>query len=68
MLRLIAAVRRDRDGVSAIEFALILPILITLAYGTIEYGRMLLLSQKLQNGTFILADLTARGFLDASTA
>src|SRR5690606_27165236 len=25
-----------------------------------EYGRMILLSQKLQNGTFILADLAAR--------
>lgn len=61
MQRLIARLRGDIAGVSAVEFALILPILIALAYGTIEYGRMLLLSQKLQNGTFILADLTARG-------
>jgi Flp pilus assembly protein TadG len=50
----------DLRGVSAMEFALILPILAGLAAGTIEYGRMILLSQKLQNGTFILADLAAR--------
>lgn len=51
---------QDRRGVSAIEFAMILPILAALSIGTIEYGRMILLSQKLQNGTFILADLAAR--------
>ena len=28
--------------------------------GTIEYSRMILLTQKLQSGSFILADLTAR--------
>jgi Flp pilus assembly protein TadG len=51
---------RDIRGVSALEFALVLPILSALIAGTIEYGRMILLSQKLQNGTFILADLAAR--------
>jgi Flp pilus assembly pilin Flp len=51
---------RDARGVSALEFALILPILAALIAGTLEYGRMILLSQKLQNGTFILADLAAR--------
>ena len=51
---------RDVRGVSALEFALILPILAALIAGTLEYGRMILLSQKLQNGTFILADLAAR--------
>lgn len=51
---------RDRSGVSAIEFALVLPILALLGAGTIEFGRLILLTQKLQNGSFILADLTAR--------
>ena len=60
MTRLLRSLWRYRRGVSAIEFAMILPILAALSIGTIEYGRMILLSQKLQNGTFILADLAAR--------
>lgn len=47
-------------GVSALEFALMLPILVMFSAGTIEYSRLILLTQKLQNGAFILADLTAR--------
>lgn len=50
----------DRSGVSALEFALVLPILAVLAVGTIEFGRLILLTQKLQNSGFILADLAAR--------
>ncbi|HRO12218.1 TadE/TadG family type IV pilus assembly protein [Amaricoccus sp.] len=51
---------RDRRGVAAMEFALILPILVLFSAGTIEYSRLILLTQKLQSGAFILADLTAR--------
>ena len=47
-------------GVAAMEFALILPILVLFSAGTIEYSRLILLTQKLQSGAFILADLTAR--------
>ena len=42
------------------EFALILPILVMFSAGTIEYSRLIMLTQKLQSGAFILADLTAR--------
>lgn len=42
------------------EFALILPILVMFSAGTMEYSRLILLTQKLQNGAYILADLTAR--------
>ena len=45
---------------SAAEFALVLPILVILSVGTIEYSRLILLTQKLQSGSFLLADLTAR--------
>ena len=47
-------------GVAAMEFALILPVLVMFSAGTIEYSRLVLLTQKLQSGAFILADLTAR--------
>lgn len=47
-------------GVSAVEFALILPLLVMFSAGTIEYSRLILLTQKLQSAAFILADLSAR--------
>ncbi|MER2509309.1 MAG: TadE/TadG family type IV pilus assembly protein [Amaricoccus sp.] len=54
------ALWRDRRGVSALEFALVAPFLVLLAAGTIEFGRMMLLTQKLQNASFLFADLAAR--------
>lgn len=60
MIRTLLSAFRDDRGVSAMEFALVLPILVLLAVGTVEYSRLILLTQKLQNGAFILADLTAR--------
>ena len=60
MRALLTRLRRDRRGIAATEFALILPILVMFSAGTIEYSRLILLTQKLQSGSFILADLTAR--------
>lgn len=51
---------RDERGMSAVEFALVLPILAIFCVGTIEYSRLIMLTQKLQSGSFLLADLTAR--------
>lgn len=50
----------DQRGVSAMEFAFILPVLVLMAVGTADFGRLLLLTHKLQNGAFILADLSGR--------
>ena len=60
MRRLISRLGRDTRGVSAMEFALILPLLVMFSAGTIEYSRLILATQKLQSGAFTLADLTAR--------
>ena len=60
MRRLLTRLLACDRGVSAMEFALILPILVMFSAGTIEYSRLILLTQKLQSGAFILADLTAR--------
>jgi Flp pilus assembly protein TadG len=57
---LLKRLARDTRGIAASEFALILPILVMFSAGTIEYSRLILLTQKLQSGSFILADLTAR--------
>ncbi len=56
----LARLRRDVSGVAMAEFAMVTPILFILAIGLIEAGRMILLTQKLQSGSFILADLAAR--------
>ncbi len=42
------------------EFAFILPVLVLMAVAIADFGRLLLLTHKLQNGAFILADLTGR--------
>ncbi len=60
MRHLIRRLLGDRRGIAASEFALILPILVLFSAGTIEYSRLILLTQKLQSGSFILADLAAR--------
>lgn len=51
---------RDRGGVTALEFAFFLPVITVLVVGTFEFGRLFLVTQKIQNGAFILADLAAR--------
>jgi Flp pilus assembly protein TadG len=50
----------DEGAATATELALMMPVLTLLLVGAGEYGRMLLLNQKLQNGAFILADLAGR--------
>lgn len=59
-LGLLGRIRRDTRGFSAAEFALVLPILVLFSVGTVEYSRLIMLTQKLQSGSFLLADLTAR--------
>lgn len=50
----------DERGVSAIEFALILPLLVLFSVGTIDVSRLIVLTMKLQSAAFTLADLSAR--------
>lgn len=51
---------RDRAGFAAVEFALILPVLILFSMGLAEVGRFVLLSLKLQHAATTMADLAAR--------
>lgn len=60
MRRGLGTLARDERGVSAVEFALILPLLVLFSVGTIDVSRLILLTQKLQSAAFTLADLTAR--------
>ncbi len=50
----------DRQGVAASEFALILPVLILLLFGTAELGNALILDKKVTSATQVAADLIAQ--------
>lgn len=51
---------REEAGLSAVEFALVLPVMLLVALGIAEVGRFALLSLKLQHAANTLADLAAR--------
>ena len=51
---------KDRSGLAAVEFALILPVMILFAMGIAEVGRFALLSLKLQHAANTMADLASR--------
>ena len=53
------AFRDDRRGFAAVEFALILPVLLLFALGVTEVGRFVLLGIKAQHAADTVADLAA---------
>lgn len=57
---LLSRFRRDRRGVAALEFALILPILVLLALGCFEVPRYVLLWQRLERTASGVSDLVAQ--------
>lgn len=59
-MRALLLLWHDRRGVSALEMALFLPVILAMIIGLMEFGRLILVTQKVQNGAFILADLAAR--------
>ncbi|MEO8667405.1 MAG: TadE/TadG family type IV pilus assembly protein [Bauldia sp.] len=64
LLRQFAA---DRHAVSALEFALILPIMLTLYFGTVEVGTALTINRKVTHVTSSLADLVTQSKVISNT-
>lgn len=58
--RRLAPLAQDRRGVSAIEFAMILPLLLTLYFGTVEVSQGLSIDRKVTLATRIAADLVTQ--------
>jgi Flp pilus assembly protein TadG len=59
--------RADRRGVSALEFALILPIMLALYFGTTEIGTGLTINRKVTHVTSSLADLVTQSKIISNT-
>ena len=57
--RLTAFARAER-GLAVVEFALILPVMMTLFYGTIEVTRYILITQKVEKLAHSIADVTSQ--------
>lgn len=78
LTNLAVRLRDDARGVSALEFALVLPILLTLFLGGVEVSEAVTMSRKVTNVTSTLADLVTqsskisdddmKNILDASAA
>lgn len=52
--------RRDRDGISAIEFAFIAPVMALLYFGCIELSMMMMMDRKVTSAASALGDLVSR--------
>ena len=62
------ALRRDRRGTSAVEFALVLPILFTVLFGIIKFGTAFNQSLAMTDGVRAAARQLAIGRFNAGTA
>lgn len=58
--RILGRLRRDRKGVSAVEFALIAPVLVCFYFGCIEISTMLITDRKVTSTAASVGDLVAR--------
>lgn len=63
MLRFIRKFRRSQAGVAAIEFALIIPVMLTTFFGVSEIANYILAARKVSNMASSAADLVAQDTL-----
>ena len=56
----VAELRADQSGVSAVEFALLLPLLIMIYFGLAETTQMLLADRRISQVAFSVGDLVSR--------
>jgi Flp pilus assembly protein TadG len=60
MLACLTKLRSDRQGISAIEFALILPLILVLLAGTFDIGQALMVDRRMDQISGTAADLTSQ--------
>jgi TadE-like protein len=57
---ILQTLRRNTAGVAALEFAIILPVMMLLAFGGYEGWRMVLAGQRIDNVAYSLSELSSR--------
>jgi len=60
LAQLARRLRRDERGVSAIEFVLIFPLLVSLLAGTVDFGQALMVSRKMDQIVGTLGDMVSQ--------
>lgn len=60
MLNLLIKLSRDKSGVSAVEFAIVLPVLVAVMYFSIEISLHFWTKNKIQNFVYQAADIISR--------
>lgn len=59
--RLVARARSNERGVAAVEFAFVLPVMLTVYFGVVEIGQGVMIDRKITQLTRALGDLAAQG-------
>lgn len=59
-VQLIRSFGADRSGVTIIEFALVVPVVLFMLLGMFDMGRYMLINQKLDRAAATMSDLTSR--------
>lgn len=59
-LRSVREFRRDQAGLAAVEFALLVPVMILLYFGMVELCQVHMAQKRMSHVTSMVADLTAR--------
>lgn len=60
MVKMMRKVKQAEEGISAVEFALIAPLMAVIYFGCIELSLMMTLDRKVTGATAALGDLTSR--------
>lgn len=59
---------RDHQGVSALEFAILAPVLLLILFGVLEFAMIMLLTNILENATAITSRLGKTGYSEAGSS
>lgn len=60
LIRLARRLRRNTRGVAAVEFAMVLPVMLAIYFGIVETGQAVMINRKVTQLTRSLADLSAQ--------